>query len=64
MIFTVTVLLIRVAWWLLVAWFRLFVAIGQCAARLFRRARTRRQLRHGLRTARDLLEDLAPRRVR
>ena len=37
----------RAAWWLLVAWFRLFVAVGRCAAGLFRRARTRRQLRAG-----------------
>ncbi len=47
MIFTVTVLLIRVAWWLLVGWLRLLVAISRCAAHLFRRDRTRRQLRHG-----------------
>lgn len=47
MIFTATVLLTRVAWWLLVAWFRLFLAIGQCAAGLFRRTLTRRQLRAG-----------------
>ena len=47
MIITVTVLLIRVAWWLLLVWFRLFVAAGRCAAGLFRRARTRRQLRQG-----------------
>ncbi len=47
MILTVTVLLVRVAWWLLVAWFRLFRAVGQLAFASLRRARTRRQLRHG-----------------
>ncbi len=47
MILSVTILLIRVACWLLVAWFRLLIAIIQSAARLFRRARTRRQLRQG-----------------
>lgn len=47
MIIVVTVCLMRAAWWLLVAWFRLFVAVGRCAAGLFRRARTRRQLRAG-----------------
>ncbi|MDH4365240.1 MAG: hypothetical protein OEY70_14295 [Acidimicrobiia bacterium] len=47
MIFTVTVLLIRVAWWLLVVWFRLFHALGLLAARSIRRARTRRALRVG-----------------
>jgi len=46
-IFTVTVLLIRIAWWLLVVWFRLFHAIALLAARSFRRARTRRALRAG-----------------
>ena len=47
MIVVLTVFLMRAAWWLLVAWFRLFVAVGRCAAGLFRRARTRRQLRAG-----------------
>ncbi|MEZ5406487.1 MAG: hypothetical protein R2761_00585 [Acidimicrobiales bacterium] len=44
---TVTVLLIRVAWWVLVAWFRLFHALGLLAAGSARRARTRRALRQG-----------------
>lgn len=47
MIFVVMVFLMRGAWWLLVAWFRLFVAVGRCWVALFRRARTRRQLRQG-----------------
>ena len=47
MILTVTVLLIRIAWWFLVAWFRLFHAFGLLAARSIRRARTRRALRAG-----------------
>jgi len=46
-IFTVTVLLIRIAWWLLVVWFRLLHAIALLAAQSFRRARTRRALRTG-----------------
>jgi len=46
-IFVVVVFLMRTAWWLLVAWFRLFVAVGRCWAAVFRRARTRRQLRAG-----------------
>jgi len=46
-ILTVTVLLIRVAWWLLLVWFRLFVTVGRCTAGLCRRARTRRALRAG-----------------
>ena len=47
MILTVTVLLIRFAWWLLISWLRLLVAIARCAVRLFGRARTRRRLRAG-----------------
>lgn len=47
MILVVTVWLMRAAWMVLVAWFRLFVAVGRCLAALVRRARTRRQLRQG-----------------
>ena len=47
MIFIVMVFLMRAAWWLLLAWFRLFVAVGRCGAGVFRRARTRRRLRRG-----------------
>lgn len=47
MILVVAVFLMRAALWLLVVWFRLFVAVGRCGAGLFRRARTRRQLRAG-----------------
>jgi len=46
-VFVVMVFLMRTAWWLLVVWFRLFVAVGRCWVGLFRRARTRRQLRQG-----------------
>jgi len=46
-ILTVTVLLMRVAWWLLLAWLRLLHAIALLAARSFRRARTQRALRAG-----------------
>ena len=47
MILVVAVFLMRAALWLLLVWFRLFVAVGQCGAVLFRRARTRRRLRQG-----------------
>ena len=47
MILVLTVALMRAAWAVLVAWFRLFVAVGRCVAGLVRRARTRRQLRQG-----------------
>jgi len=46
-IFTVTVLLIRIAWWVLLSWLRLLHAIALLTARSFRRARTRRALRQG-----------------
>ena len=47
MIFTGTVLLIRLAWWMLIGWLRLLIAIARCAVRLLCRARTRRHLRAG-----------------
>ena len=47
MILVVAVFLMRAAWWLLLVWFRLLMAVGQCAAGLFRRARTRHRIRQG-----------------
>lgn len=47
MILVVTLFLIRTAWWLLVAWFRLFRTAGLLIGRSVRRARTRRAIRRG-----------------
>lgn len=47
MILTLTVLLIRLAWWLLVAWLRLFRAVGLVVVAGVRQARTRRAIRRG-----------------
>ena len=47
MILVVAVFLMRAAWWLLVAWFRLFMAVARCTAGLFRWARARRRVRQG-----------------